>query len=171
MRSLLSWIAGILIFAGASAGIGKLLGPTTCRDGWASPSIGERGACSHHGGVSHSRDFLVLLAATIGGGAGFAFHESRAGRWIRGGSWRQAGRPFEPPEHEPPPPRPFLPPGPVEPDCPKCGSAMRLRRPTNRRQRWKPFWGCSRFPDCNGTRRQKDGNGRAKGAGLKADVH
>ena len=28
------------------------LNPMTCRDGWKSPSIGERGACSHHGGVA-----------------------------------------------------------------------------------------------------------------------
>lgn len=26
----------------------------TCRDGWPSPSIGKRGACSHHGGVAGS---------------------------------------------------------------------------------------------------------------------
>jgi hypothetical protein len=26
----------------------------TCRDGWGSPSIGKRGACSHHGGVVYS---------------------------------------------------------------------------------------------------------------------
>ncbi|MGW0122527.1 hypothetical protein [Streptomyces sp. NPDC003327] len=25
---------------------------TSCRDGWGSPSIGQRGACSHHGGVA-----------------------------------------------------------------------------------------------------------------------
>lgn len=36
--------------------IGKQIeGPSTvsCADGWDSPSIGRRGACSHHGGVVH----------------------------------------------------------------------------------------------------------------------
>ncbi|MGW3769928.1 hypothetical protein [Actinomadura verrucosospora] len=28
--------------------------PTRCRDGWRSPSIGRRGACSHHGGVDYA---------------------------------------------------------------------------------------------------------------------
>jgi hypothetical protein len=31
----------------------------TCSDGWHSPSIGKRGACSHHGGVS---DTPILLS-------------------------------------------------------------------------------------------------------------
>jgi len=38
-----------------------LLGPVVCRDGWASPSIGHRDACSWHGGVSHSRDMFIFL--------------------------------------------------------------------------------------------------------------
>jgi hypothetical protein len=30
--------------------------PSRCADGWRSPSIGETGACSHHGGVVPGRD-------------------------------------------------------------------------------------------------------------------
>ena len=168
MRGCLSGAVGVAAFIGAAFGIGHLLGPTTCRDGWPSQSIGERGACSHHGGVDHSGDFLFWVAAAVGGGAGFAFHKSRVGRWVGGETWRHAGEPYEPPKHEPPPPRAFVPPGPGEPDCPKCGSAMRLRRPKPR-QRWKQFWGCSRFPDCNGTRREKEGSERAKQRPLPLD--
>lgn len=38
------------------------------------------------------------------------------------------------------------------PACPKCGAPMRLR--TARRGRWAGFrfHGCSRWPDCDGTR-------------------
>lgn len=169
MRGCLSTIVGFAAFAATGFGIGQLLGPTTCRDGWPSPSIGHQGACSHHGGVSHSGDFLIWVAGAVGVGAGFAFHESRAGRWVGGETWSDACKPYQPPKYEPRPPRPHVPPGPGEPDCPKCGSAMRLRRPRNRRQRWKPFWGCSRFPDCNGTRREKKGNERAKQRSLPLD--
>jgi len=38
-----------------------------------------------------------------------------------------------------------------EPYCPSCGARMVLRRPKPN-QKWKPFWGCSQFPDCHGTR-------------------
>jgi ssDNA-binding Zn-finger/Zn-ribbon topoisomerase 1 len=36
--------------------------------------------------------------------------------------------------------------------CPRCGSRM-VRRTARRGSRaGKPFWGCSRFPSCTGTR-------------------
>lgn len=37
------------------------------------------------------------------------------------------------------------------PYCPECGSRMAIRRP-NPGQSWDPFWGCTRYPDCEGTR-------------------
>ncbi|MFB6357081.1 MAG: type I DNA topoisomerase [bacterium] len=33
------------------------------------------------------------------------------------------------------------------PDCPECGSEMNLRK-----GRWGKFWGCSNYPDCEGTK-------------------
>jgi len=43
------------------------------------------------------------------------------------------------------------------PPCPECGAMMKLRRP-RANQGWEPFWGCSRWPDCRGTRQiQADG--------------
>lgn len=36
-----------------------------------------------------------------------------------------------------------------EPSCPDCGAKMILRRPKPN-QTWKPFWGCSCYPDCEG---------------------
>ena len=39
-----------------------------------------------------------------------------------------------------------------EPYCPECGAKMALRRPKPS-QDFEPFWGCSQYPDCRGTRR------------------
>jgi hypothetical protein len=50
---LTAWISGSILF-----------GETKCRDGWHSPSIGSRGACSHHGGVT-SNHFLIFAASAI----------------------------------------------------------------------------------------------------------
>lgn len=53
-------------------------------------------------------------------------------------------------------PPPALPPRPAAtgatPSCPRCGSAMRQRRATRGRNAGSYFWGCSRFPNCKGTR-------------------
>jgi disulfide bond formation protein DsbB len=38
-----------------------------------------------------------------------------------------------------------------EPYCPICGAKMVLKRPKPN-QDWKPFWGCSQYPDCKGSR-------------------
>jgi len=44
-----------------------------------------------------------------------------------------------------------------EPYCPECGAKMVLRRP-GLGASWKPFWGCSQYPDCTGTRQvEEDG--------------
>ena len=43
------------------------------------------------------------------------------------------------------------------PYCPDCGGQMVLRRP-KRKGDFEPFWGCSNYPDCKGTRNiQPDG--------------
>ncbi len=60
-----SWVAGIGSAIFSIVALGYVLGPLTCRDGWASHSIGRSGACSHHGGVS-DREWVALLAVAIG---------------------------------------------------------------------------------------------------------
>lgn len=37
------------------------------------------------------------------------------------------------------------------PYCPDCGTQMSLRRPKEH-QAWEPFWGCSQYPECKGSR-------------------
>jgi ssDNA-binding Zn-finger/Zn-ribbon topoisomerase 1 len=41
-----------------------------------------------------------------------------------------------------------------EPYCPDCGGKMVLRCPKPY-QNWEPFWGCSQYPDCKGSRNIK----------------
>lgn len=46
------------------------------------------------------------------------------------------------------PPRPAA----VTPQCPTCGSAMKLRTAKQGSQAGSQFWGCSKYPACRGTR-------------------
>jgi ssDNA-binding Zn-finger/Zn-ribbon topoisomerase 1 len=39
------------------------------------------------------------------------------------------------------------------PYCPECGAQMKLRKPRQGAlKQFAPFWGCGRYPDCDGTR-------------------
>jgi ssDNA-binding Zn-finger/Zn-ribbon topoisomerase 1 len=38
-----------------------------------------------------------------------------------------------------------------EPYCPDCGGRMKLRKP-GPGAAWDPFWGCSNYPGCKGSR-------------------
>lgn len=42
---------------------------------------------------------------------------------------------------------------PNAPNCPDCGKVMQKRFPRNGSQNSHPFWGCTGFPACHGTRR------------------
>lgn len=42
-----------------------LMGPQTCSDGWQSPSIGRPGACSWHGGVNHTPQFIAVAVSAV----------------------------------------------------------------------------------------------------------
>jgi hypothetical protein len=54
---------GIIAFFVALITISSFMGPTRCKSGWASASIGRRGACSHHGGVDHTPGTLLALGS------------------------------------------------------------------------------------------------------------
>jgi DNA-binding helix-hairpin-helix protein with protein kinase domain len=66
---------------------------------------------------------------------------------------RPAPRPISRPATAPrPTPAPSSPPNPLGVLCPSCGSAM-IRRTAKRGYRaGNQFWGCSRYPNCRGTR-------------------
>lgn len=54
---------GVIVFIVAMTVIGAFMGPTRCNSGWASPSIGTQGACSHHGGIDRVPGMLRFLAS------------------------------------------------------------------------------------------------------------
>jgi hypothetical protein len=64
-------VFGVVVGAAVFLLLLQFVPEARCADGWASPSIGRQGACSHHGGVRGSGIWL-LLAAAVGVGAGIA---------------------------------------------------------------------------------------------------
>jgi hypothetical protein len=75
------WTAGVAAFLLSLILLRSTFGGATCRDGWASPSIGRPGACSYHGGVDRSKGALIMVVS-LGIGAA-------AGAWV--GNRRNAG--------------------------------------------------------------------------------
>lgn len=153
----LGWVVGVGTFIGLNLATPLFVGAATCSDGWASTSIGRQGACSHHGGVEkHGGLRFLFLVGSVAAGMTVA-----ARRQVPGSNSQQQAPPADglqsgpvraslPPA--PRPPRPVVPASKGSVACPACGSGMRLRRARHGRHRGKRFWGCSRYPDCRGTK-------------------
>jgi hypothetical protein len=129
---------GIVAFVATWILVGAFFGPTVCRDGSASPSIGRQGACSHHGGVNRSGQGLPPLIGLVVGIATFLGVK----RLRSQGNLIDAIREGYRLSNE----RSQIKRSP----CPTCGAIM---HPTLQRQgpnagRW--FLICSRFPECRG---------------------
>lgn len=135
------WVAAAFGAFGFVA-VAKLVGPEHCDDGWASSSIGSRGACSWHGGVDHSPEMLTLCAAVLFAGLGFIAA-------IRLIDW------LEKPERE----RAALAAKVAEEAryaaalaagelCPNCGSYMQRRTAQKGPNRGNYFMGCTAYPRC-----------------------
>ncbi|MDX2027193.1 MAG: topoisomerase DNA-binding C4 zinc finger domain-containing protein [Alphaproteobacteria bacterium] len=122
-----------------------LILPTTCRDGSHSSSIGRQGACSWHGGIG--TNWSALLVTIVSAAAAFALwsflenkneqkrkHDREMAK-IRQAEMEKA----------------------IKEDadqkgvaCPKCGFPLRTRIARRGRYKGKEFWGCSRYPSCDG---------------------
>jgi ssDNA-binding Zn-finger/Zn-ribbon topoisomerase 1 len=130
--------------------------PTTCNDGWHSPSIGRQGACSWHGGVNNTPQFLGFVASVLLGLIAFAISS-----WLE---QRSVAEEQETVKNERVPisdetlkkinelrelarKRTAS-----EITCPLCGSIMQKRLARRGPRSGKYFWGCSRYPTCRGTR-------------------
>lgn len=125
--------------------------PTTCRDGWHSPSIGRQGACSWHGGVgtNWSAIFAFGLSAVGGLGVGGYLHSiAERRRYAELERQRKLREAEEKAEIEALRARAKA----EGVACPLCGCAMIVRRAKRGRNRNNLFRGCSRYPNCNGTR-------------------
>lgn len=155
------WLIGICVFIGSMILLSILFGAAVCSDGWASPSIGRRGACSHHGGVDKTAGVIKLflsIAATWW--AVFAYSAGRE-KWLA--MRREAGEAtksvtVEKPaitQHITPPPTSVVAPRLKRPPavkCPVCGGGMSVRTAKVGKNAGGKFWGCKRFPRCKGTK-------------------
>lgn len=133
--SIAAFLLASLIIVGE---IGSWRG-TTCADGWNSPSIGKRGACSHHGGVKRAGGGAMLVGLAVAAGIGVFVYSKLP--------------PDKPPKRPPldqisPPKKRRI----KHPKCPKCNLTMRLRVARSGPYQGSRFWGCSNYPRCKGTR-------------------
>jgi hypothetical protein len=135
----------LAIFVIAYILLNNWAGPVTCKDGWASPSIGRQGACSWHGGVDRTRQNLAFWGSVL---LGFVAYELINVKTIIG-TTKISGEPHSA-ENEDNSAKP------KEPACPLCGKPMVPRLAKRGRNRGNLFFGCSRYPACRGTRNIKD---------------
>jgi hypothetical protein len=124
--------------------------PTTCADGWRSPSIGRQGACSWHGGVGTNWSAILASLLNIGGGLAvggglYGIRERREeAERLRLQKIREAEEQAELERLRAQAKAEGI-------ACPNCGCPMEVRS-TWRRNRKQFFRGCVRFPECRGTR-------------------
>ena len=113
--------------------------PTRCKDGWASPSIGRRGACSHHGGVgttpgSYGLPLSIFLGWIAGALRQRTLDKRRSVELERlNEKEKEAARA-------------------QGIACPVCGFHLVRRRARRGKNKGGYFMGCSRYPTCRGTR-------------------
>ena len=117
--------------------------PARCVDGWASPSIGIRGACPHHGGVAGSwLPFELIFSVFLGFAASVLRNRPIEKRRIaeqKAFEERVAAEAKAQAAAE-------------GIACPLCGFPLRQRRAYKGKNRGWYFMGCSRYPHCKGAR-------------------
>jgi len=148
---------GMVVFVVSAVLLHFLIGPpTTCNDGWHSPSIGRQGACSWHGGVNNTPQSLGFFASVLLGLIAFALSV-----WLE---QRRVSQVQETAKDKPVPINDEtrrtinelreLVRNPTSNGitCPLCGSVMHKRLAKKGPRSGKYFWGCSKYPTCRGTR-------------------
>lgn len=154
---------GFVIFCVLFIALHVLFAGAVCSDGWASPSIGSSGACSHHGGVSKAKNIIILIASIAGAIGISRFTVQRAHKQNEKSASESPIKTS------------------VNPDCtisnndssrleqnnlrmkissrnddgkircPKCKSEMKIRTARKGKNAGGQFYGCSRYPKCRGT--------------------
>ena len=122
--------------------------PTVCSDGWASPSIGERGACSWHGGVGTNWSAILTSLFSVVGGLGIWGVIERENDKLREieRKHREQERQAQISQLKERAKSEGI-------DCPKCGYPLKRRAAIKGKNKGHAFLGCSRYPQCDGTRR------------------
>lgn len=136
----LSFFIGLLFFVFTYVLLPHSSGPPKCNDGWASPSIGTRGACSSHGGVKREHSGIkFFFSVGIGYLASYLYgrrrdavlqRKSEEGKPIQKASLYKEDKPGTPLK------------------CPLCGGRMGLQLLKNGRRQWI----CWRSSVCPGVR-------------------
>lgn len=133
-------LIGLVVFIVTYVAIGSIQGPTVCRDGWRSPSIGRSGACSHHGGIDRGPAGLrFIVSLLLGIGSGFLPQTlaslRNAGSAESETSNRQTAQARDTSRDRP---------------CRRCGGVMRpiMFKPKSSPPR--AIWQCLDFPACIG---------------------
>lgn len=137
------FLVGFITFFLLSFAGNAIVGDTVCNDGWASPSIGKQGACSHHGGVNKLPGYLVMIVSVFGGfmaGSYYSGIQSRSHHPSRvDGTFRPEENETQTTTHHS-----------TDVSCPICGSSMVERVARKGRYQGNHFYGCSRYPSCKG---------------------
>jgi hypothetical protein len=146
-KQVMPLVVGLVVFVIANIVLGGFGGSSVCKDGWASPSIGKRGACSHHGGVGGQKNggWIFLLSVGLGFSAGVIARQVQnppSNLTVRKGNLtiptksevvttELKGKTVH---------------------CPRCGSRMVKRTAKRGVNTGNSFFGCSKYPKCTGTR-------------------
>lgn len=164
-----TWLVGIIVFLVSMILLSILFGAAVCSDGWASPSIGRRGACSSHGGVDRTLGVVKLLLSLGATCWAVIAYSSKRDKWLARARetnevstvaatnnsdaiLKTAQPPATPQPIQPPPPRERQPKQSSKVKCPICGGSMSLRTARVGKNAGGKFWGCKRFPRCKGTK-------------------
>lgn len=136
-----------------------------CRDGWASPSIGHRGACSWHGGVARDGGgILYIIAGSFVAWLAYGLldqrHEpptlQRRDSQTGADSISEGADPSTSDSVKPSARPPYRKRRSIQRNakvrCPKCGSPMVLRQAKRGANTGHWFYGCATYPACRGTR-------------------
>lgn len=129
---------GVVAFLAVLIVGNAVVGSTVCHDGWPSASIGNKGACSHHGGVNRGPQALAFILSIIAGFSTYAGVKRLRQRTSEAGgviaairNVRQLSQARSQVRHVP---------------CPTCSGAMVTT--LDKTGRW--FLICSKFPECRG---------------------
>lgn len=154
---------GFVIFCVLFIALHVLFAGAVCSDGWASPSIGSSGACSHHGGVSKAKNVIILIASIAGAIGISRFTAQRAHKQNEKSTSDSPIKTSVNPDYAASnhdnsrleqnnfgmkiSSRNYD--GKVK--CPKCQSEMKIRTARKGKNAGGQFYGCSRYPKCRGT--------------------